>query len=208
MIIHRIDTGDGILSVTSPIWDSIPETSVENDWMGIRSLPERFFLFQVCWNERFFFIRFTASRNEDCLIGANPCGDSKTLGLWNRDVCEIFIAPNPSTPEEYFEFEIAPTGEWVDLHISFQGTERVTDSEIETNAVYEAVYNSGVDLMMISIPWTTLGVKPSPGVVMKGNVYRCTGSEPTRGYLALWPTKSPSPNFHIPGSFGEFRIND
>jgi hypothetical protein len=208
MNIHRIDLGDKTLSVTDPLWDSIPEVSVENDWMGIRSLPQRFFRFQLCWSDRFFSIRFITTRNDECVIGSNPRRDSKTLELWNRDVCEIFIAPNPSIPEEYFEFEIAPTGEWVDLQISVRGSERFTDSDIKTHAFYEAISHNGIDLMMISIPWATLGVKPSPGVVMRGNVYRCTGSEPRRGYLALWPTKSPVPNFHVPESFGEFRIND
>ena len=44
------------------------------------------------------------------------------MGLWDRDVCEIFIAPDEHVIERYFEFEAAPTGEWLDVAIHWSPT--------------------------------------------------------------------------------------
>ena len=39
------------------------------------------------------------------------------VGLWNRDVVEMFLGDNWSNIRHYREFEIAPTGDWIDLAI-------------------------------------------------------------------------------------------
>jgi len=62
-------------------------------------------------------VRFVCSQHEPLVVATNPVTHQKTLLLWERDVCEIFIAPDPLNPGRYFEFEAAPTGEWVDLGI-------------------------------------------------------------------------------------------
>ena len=49
------------------------------------------------------------------VMSDDPNLASKTLGLWDRDVVEIFIAPDVNEPRRYYEFEAAPNGEWVDL---------------------------------------------------------------------------------------------
>ena len=39
------------------------------------------------------------------------------LGIMRKDVVEAFIAPDASRSSHYYEFEIAPTNQWVDLEI-------------------------------------------------------------------------------------------
>ena len=41
--------------------------------------------------------------------------------LWERDVVEAFLQPDPSHERCYREFEISPNGMWVDLDISPSG---------------------------------------------------------------------------------------
>jgi len=36
----------------------------------------------------------------------------------------------------------------------------------------------------------------------RANLFRCIGSDPTRGYLAWQPTRTPEANFHLPQVFG------
>jgi hypothetical protein len=126
------------------------------------------------------------------------------MNLWERDVCEVFMAPDRNEPRRYFEFEIAPTGEWIDLAIDLTSGERLTDwnyrSEIEAGARIE---NNCV-VMSIKIPWTAFGRKPDSGDVWLGNIFRCVGKEPDRGYLAWQPTFTEKPSFHVPKKFGEF----
>lgn len=208
MNIPFVDNGNEALALTDARWSSIEETTVRNDWMGNLCPSDRHFHFQMAWNRRFIFIRFRTMRTDDCVIGSNPVVDFKTLGLWDRDVCEIFIAPNPSDLLHYYEFEIAPTGEWVDLRISFDGEQRKTLSDYNSDCLRETVHSDGEDLMMLSIPWGSLGIEPFGTMKIMGNVFRCTGSDPDRGYLALWPTGSERPNFHVPSAFGCFNLVD
>jgi hypothetical protein len=42
------------------------------------------------------------------VVSDKPQTEKKTMGLWDRDVCEIFIAPDEHAIERYFEFEAAP----------------------------------------------------------------------------------------------------
>jgi alpha-galactosidase len=58
--------------------------------------------------------------------------------------------------------------------------------------------------MAIKIPWEALGRKPKPGDIWLGNIFRCVGSDPDRGYLAWQPTLTEKPNFHVPEKFGMF----
>ena len=37
--------------------------------------------------------------------------------LWNRDVAEVFFNPGPQRVPHYYEFEVAPNNQWIDLEI-------------------------------------------------------------------------------------------
>ena len=69
---------------------------------------------RLLWSKSALHTRFVGPQNEPLVISTAPQTNVKTLGLWDRDVCEIFIAPDLSDPNSYFEFEGAPTAEWVD----------------------------------------------------------------------------------------------
>src|SRR6516165_5012426 len=61
-----------------------------------------------------------------------PADNSKDrLKLWDRDVVEFFLGDDWTDIKHYREFEIAPTGDWVDLAIDLNKQK------------YEADWNSG-----------------------------------------------------------------
>ena len=43
--------------------------------------------------------------------------DAPRRGLWDRDVVEMFLGDDWNNIRHYREFEIAPTGDWIDLAI-------------------------------------------------------------------------------------------
>jgi hypothetical protein len=131
---------------------------------------------------------------------------SKTRGLWDRDVCEIFVAPNRDEPRKYFEFEIAPNGEWIDLGVYQKPDERVTDWDYRSGMQSSSKIERGKITMAIKVPWKAFGKTPKTSDVWLGNLFRCVGSGATRGYLAWQPTKTPEPAFHAPEAFGEFEF--
>ena len=132
-----------------------------------------------------------------------PSFNAKTIGLWERDVCEIFIAPDPTEPRKYFEFEVAPTGEWLDLAIDSTSGERVADWEYRSGMEVAAKIEDDRILIAMKIPWEAYGRKPKAGDVWLANIFRCVGREPERGYLAWQPTFTEKPNFHVPEKFGQ-----
>jgi hypothetical protein len=142
------------------------------------------------------------NQHEPLVVSPQPKTDRKTLGLWDRDVCEIYIAPNPETPWRYFEFEAAPTSEWVDLGIVLTAEGRHTDWDYSSGlAVASDVSGSQVQIGM-RIPWSTSIPRPKPNDHWLINLFRCVGPEAPDRYLAWRPTGTPEPNFHVPEAFG------
>jgi hypothetical protein len=141
-------------------------------------------------------VRFVGNQHEPLVVSAAPQTDRKTLGLWDRDVCEIYIAPNADEPWRYFEFEAAPTGEWVDLSIVLTAEGRHTDWD----------FYSGLTVGM-RVPWSSSIPKPKVNERWLINLFRCVGPEAPERYLAWRPTKTPEPNFHVPEAFGPLHFS-
>jgi alpha-galactosidase len=177
--------------------------SIASLWNGQPCLRERSFLCYLGWNDTELFVRFSAAQHEPLVVTPKPGLKSKAIGLWERDVCEIFIAPDRNQPSKYFEFEVAPTGEWLDLAIDMTSGERVADFEYNSGMEAAARVEEGGVVMAMKIPWEAFGGKPKLGDVWLGNIFRCVGSEPNRGYLAWSPTMTEKPNFHVPERFGQ-----
>ncbi len=59
-------------------------------------------------------------------------------------------------------------------------------------------------IMAIKVEWQAFGKVPKKGDVWLGNIFRCVGKDPTRGYLAWSPTMTKEASFHVPEKFGEF----
>lgn len=190
--------------LTSGEWQRAVPATIDKYWSGETSPAGRHFETRVLWSEKALYVRFEALQREPLVVSEAPELDSKTIGLWDRDVCEIFIAPNRNEPRRYFEFEIAPTGEWIDLAIHQMPDFRETDWEYESGMQSYAEISEDRVVMAIRIPWKAFGKKPRLGDVWLGNLYRCVGAGETRGYLAWSPTFSPEPAFHVPERFGEF----
>lgn len=187
-----------------PAWSGASQTVVTKYWSGKAAPDGRRFSARVLWSDTALYIRFDASQSEPLVISENPDITQKIRGLWDRDVCEIFIAPNASQRNKYFEFEIAPTGEWIDLAIEVASQERKTDWDYKSGMTSAAKIEKGKVVMAIKIPWKAFGARPKAGDVWLGNLFRCVGKDPTRGYLSWQATKTKEPSFHVPKAFGEF----
>jgi hypothetical protein len=136
------------------------------------------------------------------VVSLRPQTARKTIGLWDRDVCELFIAPDAREPERYFEFEAAPTGEWLDLAIRQTTDERETDWDFHSGMTVAARITENNIMVAMRVPWKAFGRKPRPTERWLGNLLRCVGAGATRGYLAWRPTYTEEPNFHVPAAFG------
>jgi hypothetical protein len=128
------------------------------------------------------------------------------LKLWDRDVVEFFLGDDWTDIKHYREFEIAPTGDWVDLAIDL-GKEK-----------YEANWESGwqrqgrideankVWYAAAKVPLKSVSDHPvKPGTKWRANLYRIDGlgEDPQRHFMCWQPTcvVNRDPN-HVPEHFG------
>lgn len=170
-------------------------------WSGAPASPSRHAEASLCWSNDALHVRFDCRQTEPLVVAEHPVTDKKTLGLWDRDVCEIFLAPDPADPSQYFEFEAAPTGEWVDLGITLTPTGRETDWDFASGFTTAAKLDEDRLLIGMQIPWSEALPKPGAGDLWRVNLFRCAGPESPSRYLAWRPTGTPEPNFHVPEVF-------
>jgi len=136
-----------------------------------------------------------------------PADNSKDrLKLWDRDVVEFFLGDDWTDIKHYREFEVAPTGDWVDLAIDLN-----KDS-------YDAKWDSGwqrqgrIDeknhtwYAAARVPLRSVSEKPvAAGTKWRINLYRIDGlgEDPQRHFMCWQPTcvANRDPN-HVPEHFG------
>jgi hypothetical protein len=136
-----------------------------------------------------------------------PADNSKDrLKLWDRDVVEFFLGDNWQDIKRYREFEIAPTGDWVDLDIDLN------------KDTYDAKWNSGwqrqgrideknhIWYAAARVPLHSVSEKQVvAGTQWRVNLYRIDGlgEDPVRHFMCWQPTCviNRDPN-HVPEHFG------
>lgn len=187
-------------------WDKAETVTVDKYWSGENAPKGRQFKAKILWSEKALYVRFEANQSEPLVVSEKANLTTKTRGLWDRDVCEIFLAPKREEPRKYFEFEIAPNGEWIDLGIHQKINERITDWDYASGMKSFAKVEKEKVWMTIRVEWKAFGKTPKAGDVWFGNIFRCVGTGETRGYLAWSPTLTKEPAFHVPEKFGEFEF--
>jgi hypothetical protein len=200
-----------VADLTNTEWDKASPLQINRYWSGAPAPPERQAEARILWSEKALHLRFICHQGEPLVVTDKPQTGKKTMGLWDRDVCEIFIAPDPNVMERYFEFEAAPNGEWLDVAIHWSPTKRESDWEFHSGmscAAMRTITKGGagenLELVWIGmqIPWNHWIHEPQKGERWRVNLFRCVGKDPNRGYLAWQPTRTRQPNFHLPKVFG------
>ena len=207
-LVNFLEHDFSITEIDHIAWTEAEPVSIDRYWSGRAAPAARHAEANLLWSSNAFYVRFEALQSEALIISNNPDRSRKAVGLWDRDVCEIFVAAGSDACRKYLEFEVAPTGEWVDLAIEFQAGERRSDLSYSSGMqAFSRMENDKV-ISAIMIPWTAFGKTPKPGDLWRGNLFRCVGDGPERGYLAWQPTLTEIPNFHVPEKFGEFSFVD
>jgi alpha-galactosidase len=190
----------------SIVWHKSEAVYLTKLWSGRKAEISRQAEVRLLWNKKSLFVRFEANQTEPLIINSTIDKTRKAIDLWEKDVCEIFVAPNTVEPEKYFEFEVAPTGEWVDLAIIWSPEKRETDWNYQSNMKVAVKIFEDKIISAMEIPFAAFGKVPRAGDIWLGNMFRCIGEGETRGYLAWQPTFTEVPNFHVPSAFGKIEF--
>lgn len=187
-------------------WAAAGAAPLARYWSGAEAPLERRAEARLVWDDEGLVARFVCRQAEPLNVSAAPRLDAKTIGLWERDVCEVFITPETAEIARYFEFEAAPTGEWLDLALRLRPAGRETDWHFRSGMQAAARCADGLLTVGMRLPWRGLGRAPRAGERWRINLFRCVGAGAERGYLAWQPTHTPEPSFHVPEKFGWVRF--
>jgi alpha-galactosidase len=183
-------------------WQRAAAVSFCADWKGKNADAERATRVKALWSSQKLFLRFECRYRE-----LNLFSDSEPNGrrdhLWDRDVAEAFVQPDPLRERYYKEFEVSPNGMWIDLNISPGALEALNSGMQRSVWVNENARTWAAEL---AIPMNSLTSHFDPDQVWRVNFFRVEGKQEPRFYSAWQPTNTPEPNFHVPRAFGRMRF--
>jgi hypothetical protein len=189
----------------SPTWAHANSTTIVKDCTHQIDYPKLTTEIRGFWTDTDLYLLFICPY--DKLYLWLPADNSKDrLKLWDRDVVEFFLGDDWDNIMRYREFEVAPTGDWVDLAI-----------DISKNS-YDAKWNSGwqrqgrideanhIWYAAARVPLSSVSEKKvAAGTKWRANLYRIEGIGPDaqRRFLCWQPTcvVNRDPN-HVPEHFG------
>ena len=187
---------------SAEIWKTTTPIVFSSDWQGHNGDPAQETSVRVLWSRKYLYLRFECHYRELFTFeDADPNG--RRDYLWDRDVAEAFLQPDPSRDRFYREFEISPNGMWIDLDIFPGGRADLKSGLQRSVAVDEKSRTWSAEL---AIPMKSLTGNFDPSAIWRVNFYRVEGKTEPRAYLAWQPTKTPQPNFHVPSAFGTLRF--
>lgn len=173
-----------------------------SDWQGKNPDPGRETRVRVLWSAQMLYLRFEC-RYKELFVFDDADADGRRDHLWDRDVAEAFLQPDPSRAHYYREFEISPNGMWVDLDI-FPGGRADLGSGLRRSVARQE--KERVWSAEMAIPMRALTLNFDPQKVWRANFFRVEGREEPRTYLSWQATKTPEPNFHVPAAFATLRF--
>src|SRR4030095_15092014 len=88
----RQSSPSSIADLFNPSWEQASGVTITQLWSGQEAVSSRHAEARVCWSDEALHVRFVGQQNEPLVVNQTPVTERKTLGLWDRDVCEIFIA--------------------------------------------------------------------------------------------------------------------
>jgi alpha-galactosidase len=185
-------------------WQSARAVAFCSDWQGKNPDPLRETQVRVLWSPQTLYLRFEC-RYRDLYVFADADVNGRRDHLWDRDVAEAFLQPDPSRPPYYREFEISPNGMWIDLDIFPGGLADLKSGMRRSVSLDE---KSKIWTAELAIPMKSLTPDFDSATVWRANFYRVEGNKEPRAYLAWQSTETPQPNFHVPSKFGMLRFAD
>ena len=184
-------------------WQSANPVVFSADWRGENSEPARETQVRVLWSDQSLYLRFDC-RYRELFVFADSDPNGRRGQLWDRDVAEAFLQPDPLRERYYKEFEVSPNGMWIDLDIFPGGRSDLKSEMLRSVILHESNKTWTAEL---AIPIRALTANFDPTRIWRANFYRVEGKQEPRAYLAWQPTLTAQPNFHIPGRFGYLRFS-
>jgi Carbohydrate family 9 binding domain-like len=193
------------LDANTEVWKKASEQTMSKDCSRSIDYPHLKTTIRAFWTSEALYLLFACPYTELNLF--LPADNSKKrVGLWDRDVVEMFLGDDWTNIRHYREFEIAPTADWIDLAIDLdrKDYDHNWTSGWKTKARIDE--SRKIWYAAAQIPLAAVSSKPvGDGTKWRMNLYRIDGlgADPQRHFLCWQPTcvQNRDPN-HVPEHFG------
>ena len=195
---------DGNLS--KRVWKDASRIKLDQDRFGHDHFPDSEVQVASLWTPGYvYFAYWCKYRSLNIYAGEDPA--KERWELWNRDVVEAFINPQPERFLHYYEFEVAPNNQWIDLEINLAKTpmnDASWDSHFEHATYVDAerkVWSAEMRIPVGSMKVNSIHA----GDEWRLNLYRADGpGDDAQRRFMCWSALPAGPNksFHQPASFG------
>lgn len=189
----------------SPTWKTSARSEIVKDCSRVLDYPELRTEIRAFWTDKDVYILFSCPY-KDLNLFLPAQGGGPRNKLWDRDVVEMFLGSDWKNIRHYREFEIAPTGDWIDLAIDLdhESYDQSWRSGWKTAARIDEkskIWHAAARIPLKAV--TTEKVKA--GSRWRINLYRIDGlgGDPQRHFMCWQPTcvQHRDPN-HVPENFG------
>ena len=189
---------------SAPEWQLATPVAFCADWQGLHPDPQRQTEVRVLWTPSTLYLRFEC-RYRELFVWDDSDASGRRDHLWDRDVAEAFLQPDPSRSRYYREFEVSPNGMWIDLDIVPAGPSDLKSGLRRSVWLDREQHTWAAEL---AIPMRALTANFDPAAVWHANFYRVERPMEPRFYSAWRATGTPQPNFHVPSAFGKLRFGN
>ena len=189
----------------SKVWAKTASAWISKDCTRSLGYPDLKTEVKGFWTDSHLYLLFICPyRSLNLFLPAQ--GNRDRDKLWDKDVVEMFLGDDWKNIRHYREFEIAPTGDWVDLAIDLnkESYGQTWNSGWQTQARIDE--KAHLWYAAAKIPLKSVSSSPvRPGTRWRMNLYRIDGAGPDtqRRFLCWQPTcvVNHDPN-HVPEAFG------
>ena len=192
--------------LTKHVWKKAPRVIYDNEVRAEKSFPDSETQVASLWTADYLYLGYRCKYRALNIYEGEDIARER-FGLWIKDTAEAFINPEPERISHYYEFEVAPNNQWVDLEINVS-TKYAGNVHWDSNFEHAVKIDTKHHVWMaeMKIPVKSIGVKSlHPGMLWRLNLYRLDGigDDPQRRFFA-WSPLPPGDNrsFHQPASFG------
>jgi hypothetical protein len=184
---------DGVLA--EPEWQQTQPVRLEYTLSDVRAMPRLSTSVKALWSDEYLYLAFEAPFKKLKML-ENP-GKIERLGLWDDDVVEAFIGPDPDQLNHYSEYEWAPNGETLDLQVALPDKDFEWRSRMDSVVRIDSVNHKWIT--EVRIPLASISPKkPLAGTRWRLNLYRHDCDQ--KVFLAWSPTLNNTA--HTPSMFG------
>jgi len=186
------------------VWLKANWVRFEHDMSGQRHYPQAETQVASLWTATYVYFAFRCKYSILNIYEGEDAAKER-WELWKRDVVEVFANPQPEIVTHYYEFEVAPNNQWIDLEIDKTKTpfnDAAWDSHFEHATHVDS--KRRIWTCEMRIPVSSMKVQAmEPGLEWRVNFYRADGpGDDSKRRFMCWSTIPEGQTFHVPTRFG------